>query len=84
MGEQYKIIEYSLIILFIVTGSVFVITGVISVYLAIIRNIWFVKEDCTYNNKFQRVNLSRFIIGIPKKMAFIDKLKGYYYINPII
>jgi len=37
MGEQYKIIEYSLIILFIVTGSVFLIStsDLVSIFLSI-------------------------------------------------
>jgi NADH-ubiquinone oxidoreductase chain 2 len=37
MGEQYKIIEYSLIILFIVTGSIFLIStsDLVSIFLAI-------------------------------------------------
>jgi NADH-ubiquinone oxidoreductase chain 2 len=37
MGEQFKIIEYSLIILFIVTGSVFLIStsDLVSIFLSI-------------------------------------------------
>jgi NADH-ubiquinone oxidoreductase chain 2 len=37
MGEQYKIIEYSLIILFIITGSVFLIStsDLVSIFLSI-------------------------------------------------
>ena len=37
MGEQYKIIEYSLIILFIVTGSIFLVStsDLVSIFLAI-------------------------------------------------
>jgi NADH:ubiquinone oxidoreductase subunit 2 (subunit N) len=37
MGEQYKIIEYSLIILFIVTGAVFLIStsDLVSIFLSI-------------------------------------------------
>lgn len=37
MGEQYKIIEYSLIILFIVTGSLFLISSsdLVSIFLSI-------------------------------------------------
>jgi NADH-ubiquinone oxidoreductase chain 2 len=37
MGEQYKIIEYSLIILFIVTGALFLIStsDLVSIFLSI-------------------------------------------------
>lgn len=37
MGEQFKIIEYSLIILFIVTGSVFLIStsDLVSIFLSV-------------------------------------------------
>ena len=37
MGEQYKIIEYSLIILFVVTGALFLISSsdLVSIFLSI-------------------------------------------------
>src|ERR1700712_1019691 len=42
MGEQFKIIEYSLIILFIVTGSVFLIStsDLVSIFLSIELQIY--------------------------------------------
>lgn len=68
MGEQYKIIEYSLIILFIVTGSIFLIStsDLVSIFLSIELQSYALYLICSiYRNSESSISagLTYFLLG---------------------